>query len=228
MPPTGVPSVAPSAAPSAAPTRAPTHAPTGVPSAAPTTAPTHAPTAAPTAAPTTTFYYSFVTNSAVADGNLGGLAGADATCTAAGQASSISAVAAVPAWTAWLSSATSDARDRIFNTAQDYRLTDGTTVLANGITDLLDGDIDVTTIFDQNGATPPANALYTGTYANGTYTTDSGVTNCDDWTSNSAVPGAWVGVPSFGGSGWTYGAALLSACSNANFYRLLCFANSLS
>jgi hypothetical protein len=107
------------------------------------------------------------------DGNLGGLAGADALCQAAADEALLGGT-----WTAWLSDSTENAIDRIPD--GQYQLLDGTQV-ANDKADLTDGKLKAAIILNEF-ALPTAGSVWTGTEANGT---DTG-SNCNDWTDNSS------------------------------------------
>src|SRR4051812_38795722 len=79
--------------------------------------------------------YVFVT-SIQQNGNLGGLAGADAIC------QTRASFAGLPGtYRAWLSTTAVDAEARFFHSTSPYVLTDGTTVVANNWDDLVDGTL---------------------------------------------------------------------------------------
>ena len=155
----------------------------------------------------------FVTSATVPDGNLGGLAGGDATCTSAATAAGLPGT-----WTAWLSTTTTDARDRIIDAA--YELLDET-VVANSKADLLDGTLDVPINRDENGTGGVNSRVYTGTQGDGTLATNA-QPNCQDWTTNGGSEGSQTGDSTLTTSGWTNTGGL--GCGSANG-RLYCFAN---
>jgi hypothetical protein len=139
----------------------------------------------------------FVATASDSGGDLGGLAGADATC----QSLAAGVGAGDRTWHAYLSTSMGDARDRIG---------DGPWVNANGIvvaTDLADlhsltaarGTPLVDLFVDQAGnringqwagsPTPNQHDMLTGSAADGTRL----AATCNDWTSATATPGPQVG-----------------------------------
>jgi hypothetical protein len=127
-----------------------------------------------------TFFASSV-GSGRSGGNLGGIAGADATCQALADAAGQGGCT----WQAYLSSADEDARDRIgagpwFNAAGDMLAADVDALHAEGFEP---NDI-AGLIVDENGAAIPGGEhdILTGSEADGTVL--DGAT-CDDWTSAS-------------------------------------------
>jgi len=127
----------------------------------------------------------FITSAGPGDGaNLGGLAGADAHCTALAEAAGVSG----KTWRAYLSTSDTDARDRIGS---------GPWVNASGVTIAasvadLHGDanqINKETGLDENGMVvkgrgdePNEHDILTGSNADGTKAAET----CEDWTSNGA------------------------------------------
>ena len=111
------------------------------------------------------------------DGNLGGLAGADAKCNAA--------AADLPGtYTAWLSDSSTDAIDRVTQVAAPYIRTDDV-IIADDFADLTNcAPTCLTEPIDKDENGDPHNLLlvWTGTLTNGLR---SGL-YCQDWTSNSA------------------------------------------
>jgi len=140
----------------------------------------------------------FITSTGPQDGaNLGGLAGADAHCTALAEAAGVQG----KMWRAYLSTTGDDginAKDRIgegpwFNA-------EGVSI-AESVDDLLSENNNLTkaTAITENGAVingrgdlPNRHDILTGTLLDGTASTDSGDTTCSNWTSNSEGS-AWVG-----------------------------------
>ena len=108
-------------------------------------------------------------------GTFGGLAGGDAICQARADAATLGGT-----WRAWLSTSTLDIRDRIVGA--QYRLLDGTTVIASGLNDLLDGTLTNNIDHDENGALAIPN-VWTGTHGDGTATAST----CSDWTTGTAT-----------------------------------------
>jgi PKD repeat protein len=150
----------------------------------------------------------FVTAGAM-KGNLGGLAGADATCTAAATAAGLAGT-----WTAWLSDSTTNAKDRILDA--EYRRLDGT-VVANDLADLTDGTLDAAINRDENGAAVSSNP-WTGTQSDGIGTAET----CSDWTdSKNSSQGAQGDTDNTDGT-WTQ----LGSTAPCDFNRrLYCFAD---
>ncbi len=179
----------------ATPTPAATTTATTTPSATPTATATVIPTSTPTATPSG-FKFVFVT-SAEFLGNLGGLAGGDAKCKTAADASTFDGGKLQGrTWRAWLSTSTVDAKDRIPDT--EYRRVDGTTVVANDKTDLLDGALDAA-IDSQEDGTPAFDAAWTGTNDNGTKTSE----HCFNWATSGSTLHGNVGQTSQANAGWS-------------------------
>jgi hypothetical protein len=83
------------------------------------------------------FYRVFVTNSTW-NGNLGGLAGADAKCQAAANAAGLGSTRTI--WKAWLSTNVTNASSRLYHSNIPYKRIDGA-VVANNWADLTDGSL---------------------------------------------------------------------------------------
>ena len=99
------------------------------------------------------------------NGNLGGLAGADAKCQAAADASALTP----GTYTAWLSITSSNARDRVTQSAGPYIRTDGQTI-ASDFTDLTDctgGNCLQNPINRDENAATNNNSVWTGTDTQG-------------------------------------------------------------
>lgn len=126
----------------------------------------------------------FVSSELYKADQLGGLAGADATC------ASLVARGAKPLlgrpFVAWLSVSDIDAKSRIGDSpAVPYRRTDGTTIAIN-TTNLLDAGLDVAIDRDETGAHIPGEApVWTGTHADGLKA--GGDVFCGDWTETDGV-----------------------------------------
>ena len=190
---------------------------------------------APALAQCDAFKRVFVTSTTY-DGNLGGLAGADAKCAARAAAAGLSGT-----YKAWLSSSTTSAASRLTHATVPYKRTDGVTV-ANNWTDLTDGDLAVVTSpspftvginHDEFGVALSSATVgaWTATLPDGSTADPSGVLNCFSWTSNvaSASPSGGIGyaldiavtlpvMPGDAGSAWT--AYAIESCSS--LYRLYC------
>jgi hypothetical protein len=143
----------------------------------------------------------FVT-STLYDGNLGGLAGADAKCQARAQAAGLAGT-----YMAWLSDANASPSTRFTKSAVPYKRVDGTTI-ANNWNDLVDNQI-IAAInkTELNGAPPQGNVacpagnptVWTATNANGTLS-NAGST-CSNWTSTGG--GSLWGRTTVSDTGWS-------------------------
>jgi hypothetical protein len=159
------------------------------------------------------------------EGNLGGLAGADAKCSALASAAALSGT-----YAAWLSTSSVNAGSRFGAPGATYALVDGTPV-AGSLADLTDGTILVGISLDENGV-PTNSRAWTGTAPAGTacFQGSGGNCNlaspgndglvrtaCEDWT--VAVPGseAVTGYLATNGA-WTLEGD--RACPD--FHRLYC------
>jgi hypothetical protein len=140
-------------------------------------------------------------SSAVYDGNLGGVLGADAKCQALADAAGLGGT-----FLAWLSDTTSSPAARFTRTSADYVLADRTTVFAHGWTGLTtqpalhplnmtELGLPPTSVSGSNTcATPPlghGSATWGSTNLNGEPSPGvaDGLHTCEDWTS-VAVPAA--------------------------------------
>lgn len=163
-------------------------------------------------------HVAFVT-STLYNGNLGGLAGADAKCQARGEAGTASSIAAPgTVWRAILSSGTNavNAVERLALTTEIKKV-DGS-VVALGSDDLFDGGLSAPLNLDENGAIVNATA-WTGSYQDGTGTND-----CAAWTvATSGTDGA-QGSTSAVNNTWLYASGTAGSC--ANTHRLYCISSS--
>jgi hypothetical protein len=185
--------------------------PTPTPSATVTATPTETivPTPTITATPGT-FNIAFVT-STTHNGNLGGLAGADAICT--GRA----AAAGLPGtYVAWLSTSTVDAVSRLAG-ARGFVRPDGAP-FADQPSEIGANQIFNTLHLDENGNDVGADVVWTGTMSNGTA---SGNT-CTDWS--VATGNGRSGNSEGGPAAWTDTAN--TNCSQP--HRLYCFGTSIN
>jgi hypothetical protein len=119
------------------------------------------------------------------DGALGGLAGADAVCQARADAATLGGT-----WTAWLSDSDTNAENRIADA--QYRLIDGTTVVATSLADLTDGSLTHAISMDENGGSPapcvnPVECVWTATADVGFSLCNDPSFCCDDWTCNDGT-----------------------------------------
>jgi hypothetical protein len=160
----------------------------------------------------------FVTEE-IYQGNLGGLAGADAICQERADAAELGGTD----WTAWLSTSDDEetetpginAIDRI--PVGQYRLVDGATQVANDKADLTDGRLKAAIVMNEFGEVLPKGFAWTGTEPDGTNTGN----NCNNWTVNSSdFVGDW-GFPQVTNEQWTKAPYDPAECSKQ--YHLYCF-----
>lgn len=140
----------------------------------------------------------------VSSGNLGGVAGADATCAAA--ASSAGLPGAYLAWVA--TGASDDPESRLPHSSSGYYLPSGTKI-ADNWTDLTDGTVDAAPMELSDG-TSQVLPMFTGVTINGTGT---GVNNCSNWTSSSSGVNGGYGASNMTSSAWTNSGVLTMDCS---------------
>lgn len=157
--------------------------------------------------------------------NLGGLAGADATCQTAADASSN---VAAGTYKAWLSTESIDASDRLTHASVPYILPNGNRI-ADDWNDLTDGTLDraiCNTQFGMNSASSPCFFLsvWTATDTAGNFT---GGGSCNGWTSDAVAAGAvTVGNESATGAGWTAsgtGYCKADQADERDTFKLYCF-----
>ncbi len=156
----------------------------------------------------------FVT-SAVFDGNLGGLTGADDKC----QAEADGPASIVPSGTylAWLSDGIDSPDTRFTKTSHPYMLSDGTKI-AEDFTDLTDGSILHSIDIDPTGKPLSSwRSFWTGTIPDGSTALPN--LTCGGWLDPSVRSWGKVGVTSHQDDLWTY--HYKRACSRS--YRLACF-----
>jgi hypothetical protein len=158
-------------------------------------------------------------SSAMYDGNLGGVGGADADCTASAKAQKLGG-----RWRAWLSDTKSSAPSRIYAAPDGFVLLDGTLV-AKDLSALVSGSlahaIDLTesktTVSDGNTEVWTGIDVRNGTGSPGYCSDGAG----HDWSSNRAnAPTPLVGHEDATDDTWT--AAYLQFCNRTNV-RLYCF-----
>ena len=157
----------------------------------------------------------FVT-SATYNGNLGGLAGADAICQARAEAEG--SLAPPGTYRAWLSTGGLSATGRLNHSTMPYVLTDGT-VIAEDWANLTDGNLDSPININEFGVgagTPYR--VWTNTNADGSANRSSSFQLCGNWTSNSSGF-AFVGRLDWATSWWTFESA--SGCGIER--HLYCF-----
>jgi hypothetical protein len=156
------------------------------------------------ASPTKTIFIS----SALYDGNLGGLAGADQKC------QSLATAARLPGtYRAWLSSSTTSAASRLNHSKVPYVLVDGTRV-ADNWTDLTDNVLQHAITLTEKGTPPHSGTAATGcgatgsplayTFTDGVGNTATGLLGCDDWTATTNPAGSCWGDATQTGSSWSH------------------------
>lgn len=158
----------------------------------------------------------FVT-STTQDGNLGGLAGADALC------QNLAASANLPGtYRAWLSDDAQSPSTRFSQSSGPYALLNGVTI-ATSWTDLTDGTLAAPITLAENGATFDglAQRAWTNTLANGTGggTLDE---NCAGWTTGANGSDGDEGQVAATSDNWTDFAS--GTCNNE--FHLYCFQQS--
>lgn len=177
-------------------------------------------TSTPDVGTSTTNKVVFVT-STVYDGNLGGLAGADAKCQARAAAAGLTGT-----FKAWISTAGPSPANRFTTTSGDYVLPNGI-VIAHGWSGLTSGApllhaIDVTELKGAAPTVSTTSSCTTGsTSAAWTETDTSGlpqsagmtIYDCSGWTSNAATGG--IGSPTSVGADWT-----VELCSGSGAYAV--------
>lgn len=135
----------------------------------------------------------FVTSSTY-NGNLGGLAGADAKCQAAADTAKIGGTT----WKAWISDGTASAATRLNQFNGPYYLVNGRKI-ANNWSDLTNGGLNLSIDISETGSTVSNAEVWTGSYYNGGYSGAS----CTNWTSSSWSILGNTGLNSAVNSVWT-------------------------
>jgi len=123
------------------------------------------------------------TTSTVNDGNLQGLAGADAICNARAAAANLPGT-----YKAWLADRTTAPSATFAQSTVPYQLTNGTLV-ANDYTDLTSGTIQNPIDRDESAVLVTSRfEVWTNVNTDGTQTTSTAQNTCDGWTSNPVTP----------------------------------------
>lgn len=144
------------------------------------------------------------------NGNMGGLAGADAQCQSEASQAGLSGV-----YKAWLSTLASPASDRLAHSDVPYRRIDTTQVAFNW-TELTDGAIEKGIQLTTAGTGVPfTSGVWTGTLSNG----NAAGKDCRNWTDASEGQAGVNGIVSGVGGTWSDNGA--ASCST--FRRLYCF-----
>ncbi|MCD6478183.1 MAG: DUF1554 domain-containing protein, partial [Candidatus Aenigmarchaeota archaeon] len=147
------------------------------------------------------------------NGNLGGLAGADAKCQELANNAGLGGK-----WVSWLSDFNTNAKDRIPKTNSGYYLVDGTKV-ADDFSDLIDGSLDHPIDVDENGKIV-GGYVWTGTNSDGTANKmTKEIANCGNWTVPILPFNGRGGIITKSNYEWTD--ATYGACFN--LWRLYCF-----
>lgn len=160
--------------------------------------------------------HAFVAN-VHATGNLGGLAGADATCNAHAAAAGLGGT-----YLAWLADGTDSPSTRFTHATGPYVRVDGQ-IIANGWADLTDGTLAVPVVLDENGQTIPNQIVWTNVTPAGTATSTDLGQSCDNWTSSSASFGGRYGGDVSVNFAWTDSSLVPLPCNNIFGAALYCF-----
>jgi hypothetical protein len=161
------------------------------------------------------YNYAFNT-STQSNANLGGLAGADATCAAAAKAGGLPGT-----YRAWLSTPTTNARDRLSG-ARGWIRSDGAPIF-DSLATLAAGQMFYPVSLDENGEQKLGD-IWTGTGQDGNY---DGFGSCKDWTSGNGADGYSVpGASSVESGGWSDGTN--AAYCNYAAAGLYCFGIDLN
>jgi hypothetical protein len=156
-------------------------------------------------------------SSAVYNGNLGGLEGADNKCTALANASGLSGL-----YKAWLSDQTGSPSSRFTHNAAAYKRVDGVLV-ANDWNNLIDGSLLNPIDVYENGAviSGPESVVWTATLSNGQLGGGGGVCSGGaptGWLTDSNQDDALVGDATLVDSYWTDAKLILSCDFVAHIY----------
>jgi len=141
------------------------------------------------------------------DGNLGGLAGADALCSQLAQDGSLGG-----SFQVWLGDATNGPADRTFRQGRPYVSTTGA-VVADDWADLTDGTLDSAPNRDQYG-NPVASSYYVWTNVSAVGGGTEGAADCNGWT--SAAPGGSGAYGVTGATSATWTDSVTTQCSALN------------
>lgn len=168
----------------------------------------------PTAPVAKSTHMMFVTSSSY-NGNLGGLAGADAKCNALANAAGLGT-----GWKALLSDSRTDARSRI-NISGPVQDMSGA-VLAADAQQFWSGNLKQKVALDQNKRSVGTKIVFTGTVAGGAR--HSGPAHCGDWTTGSGFAGAQAGRTDFSDKRWLqiYDASSSPSHACSNMSNLYC------
>lgn len=119
----------------------------------------------------------FLTSSSY-NGNLGGLAGADAKCQASANNANLGGT-----WKAWLSDGNTSAGSRLIHSNNPYKLLNGITVSNNWI-ELTDGAISQINVTEMNEFIGTSTYVWTNTKSDGSIKFTENIQTCNNWNSN--------------------------------------------
>ncbi len=149
-------------------------------------------------------------SSQISSGNLGGISGADATCTSLASSAGLSG-----SYLSWLADGTTSPALRFAQASVPYVLVDGT-VIADDWSDLTDGSLDAAISLTELSQTV-SSSVWSNVQFNGT-SAGFGL-ECGGWASSSSGLITFTGASSATSSAWTNGG--LDFCSGSN--RIYCF-----
>jgi hypothetical protein len=163
----------------------------------------------------------FIT-STVYNGNLDGLAGADAKCQSQADAARLPG-----SYKAWLSDSTTNAADRFTYSAFPYILVNGVQIATNW-TDLTDGTLAAPINLDESGRTPTDKGYaWTSTTAVGQTLSADPSLACNDWRSADSLLLGYLGSSNTSDAGWTDSGGLLGLRGNCDYStHLYCFSTT--
>lgn len=173
----------------------------------PTPSPSSTPTSSPT--PSASVTRVFVTSTTY-NGNLGGLAGADAKCQARASAANLGGI-----WKAWLSDSVTSAASRLNHSNNPYKRLDGK-IVANNWVDLTDGNLVNPIRVNEYGVEKETSSnlqVWTNTKVDGSIIDT--LNTCDNWTNSSTT----THVAKIGWSGANYSVW-------TNFQQIYCSSNN--
>ncbi len=167
--------------------------------------------APPDAEATLGMRYVFVTSTTYTGSEVGGLAIADAHCTAR------AIVAQLPgAYRAWLSTSTVAARDHIRNhTGGPFELVTNSTVVASDWSQLVGGNLQSSIQIDDTGSPVTTGCnVWTNTRADGSILYTAPLQYCADWQSHSSsLTMTGLGETTGAAGTWTDNPACMAPCS---------------
>jgi hypothetical protein len=150
-------------------------------------------------------------SSAFTSGNLGGLAGADATCQNLATAAGLSGT-----YMAWLSDGTTSAASRLTHASVPYALVDGT-IVAGDFASLVSGNLTAPIQRTEAGTLITGGfGVWTDTEANGNASVSGNA--CANWTDGTSAASAVFGIEGQTTPGWSANDTI--SCDN--FLLLYC------